>query len=574
MKFHIHLLGRFFLLLLCCSCQPRESQLTQARLQPPERYVGFSVFGPDWIPEKDFATRREFLAEVEKQGFLVAQHASQLYGNLVRVPLTIWGILYHPVAWHPLVVGKPVYLIDEETLCERLNSLQGFLDESIFAFENGQYRDGQPLKWDMVDAFFAGIQRYNSSLNAATDKRYRPIVVDVLVVDLPPALILEAPPLRIMQYWGAQTSEQRLWETYQRLHIRFIEQIIARYGLGYSFHGIPAHVPIARAIEMLNEPDYLWLPDEAQFEKAIAPDAYPCDKYLSQLHLTQIPENDLPSKGCERQFGYYREQELGVSAPPTAVRDFRWGKKFDKYVAAFAELHAHASTAALEAITQGGAHMLVVSSAVTHVNIDWFMRMFRANPQTFHAVDAIAIHPYHWPEHDIYNLDFVSPVLQGNGLGVSPREYASHYCKRFDYLQRLADLVKQSGRIASYGMGKKPIWITEFGLQTKKLGKFNDALRNHARMFVYERAAPIPEGVKAMAWEDRWEAFLSQVSADYLRKNRVESFLIYTLRESTQGQTNDDDHSNYALYRADWSCRLAPQTLQRIAELFLQFRDG
>jgi len=237
-----------------------------------------------------------------------------------------------------------------------------------------------------------------------------------------------------------------------------------------------------------------------------------------------------------------------------------------------ADLHEHASFAARDEIQQGHAHMIVVSSAVTHVNIDWFVRMFRANHKTFSYSDAVAIHPYHWPHHDIHDMQFVGSSIADNWLDVSPREFASSLFKRFDFIEKLAQLTAQPDLGKSYGLSAKSLWITEFGIPTKKLGKANTDLRTYP-LAIYDRATPVPEDIKAIVWEDKWTAFLDQVSADFLRHNHVETFLLYTLRESAANETNDDNHSNFALYRADWSCRLAPEVLNRLADFFLGFRD-
>jgi len=74
---------------------------------------------------------------------------------------------------------------------------------------------------------------------------------------------------------------------------------------------------------------------------------------------------------------------------------------------------------------------------------------------------------------------------------------------------------------------------------------------------IYDRATAVPEGIKAIVWEDKWQAFF-----------------IYTLRESAENETNDNNHSNFALYRSDWSSRLAPETLDQVADFFLRLRDG
>ena len=184
--------------------------------------------------------------------------------------------------------------------------------------------------------------------------------VNIVLHVLPPALILEAP----------ENVSWPLWEQYRRLLSLFTRLVVQRYGQGYTADGINAQIPVAVAIEMFNEPDYVWIPDEAKIEIAIDPHAYPCDKYMSQLHLSQIPHNDLPNKGCTSEGGFYREQNLAIPQVKTALRDFRWGGKFDRYISTFAALHEHISFAAQDEIARGGANMVVVSAAVTHVNLD------------------------------------------------------------------------------------------------------------------------------------------------------------------------------------------------------------
>jgi hypothetical protein len=545
-----------------------EKGASPANTPQTERYVGFSVFGPDWPMERGFADARERLTYMEEQGYLVAQHTSRLYGNLVRVPISVWSVLGQDLASTAETATKPVYQLDDSVLSKSLDEIQASLDAGLAAIHKGQDMTGRHLHWDLWDAFFTGIQKYNSEIDPSPENKYRPVYIDLFLNALPPALILEAPTAGTLRYLNCQTSGERLWDSYRQLHLKFIRKLIQRYGRGYG----RAHIPIAAAIEMFNEPDYSWLPDEAKIEKALNPDAYPCDKYITQLHLPQIPENDLPAKGCVKQPGFYREQDLELPVMQTALHDFRWGEKFDKYVSSFADLHEHASFAARDEIQQGHANMIVVSSAVTHVNIDWFARMFRANHKTFSYSDTIAIHPYHWPHHDIHDVRFVGSPIENNWLDVNPREFASSLFKRFDFIEKLAELTAQPDPEKSYGLSAKSLWITEFGIPTKKLGKANTDLRTYP-LAIYDRATPVPEDIKAIVWEDKWTAFLDQVSVDFLRHNHVETFLLYTLRESAANETNDDNHSNFALYRADWSCRLAPDVLNRLADFFLGFRD-
>jgi hypothetical protein len=553
------------------SCQTTKDA-SPARARRAEKYVGFSVFGPDWPLGREFATDAERLTYLEEQGYLVAQHTSRLSGNLVRVPISVWSVLGQNAAVDPDVAAIPLYQLSVEATKAALEKVQAALDASLAALDKGQDVWGGPLRWHLWDAFFSGIQKYNAEIAAASNQRYQPVFVDILLTELTPTLIIEAPATRIVPQPTDHVVEGWLWGSYRQLHIMFVRKLIQRYGLGYAAD-VRAQIPIAVAIEMFNEPDYNWLPDEAKIEKALNPDAYPCDKYITQLHLSQIPENDLQGKGCARHPFFYQEQDLGLPTVHTPLRDFRWGSKFDKYVATFADLHAHVSFAARDGIYRGGAQMVVVSSAVTHVNLDWLVRMLRAHRDTFRYIDKVAIHPYHWPRHDIHDMHFVSRGPEKNWMLANPREFACDYFKRFDFLRQLAALVAEPDQEKSYGLAGKPIWITEFGIPTKKFGKVNAALRNHSKLFIYDRASPVPEGIQAIVWEDIWKAFLDQASADFLRQNRVEALLVYTLRESAMEHSNDDSHSNLAVYRADWSCRMAPDVLSRLAELFRRFRN-
>ena len=200
--------------------------------------------------------------------------------------------------------------------------------------------------------------------------------------------------------------------------------------------------------------------------------------------------------------------------------------------------------------------------------------MYLANPNTFRFVEKIAVHPYHWPRHDIHALDFIGPRPEKDWTLATPREYTSDYFKRFDFLRELAALVTETDPARSYGLAGKKIWATEFGIPTKKLGGANASIPKEWKLFVFDRATPIPDGVGAIVWEDKWDAFFDQVSPDFLIQNAVEAFLVFTLRESAANESNDKNHSNFSLYRADWSSRMAIETVNRMASFFRQFRGG
>ena len=548
----------FFLILVGVSGCHAETPLPTGQSAP--RYVGFAVMGPDWQVAEVFANETERVAYLEKQGYLIAQHTSRLHGNMVRVPIYIWNVLGSGLPLATALVRKPLYQIDTDTVAATIEKISTFLRASLAGMEKDQDTIGQPLRWQQWDALLAGIQKYNTELAADPANTHPAVLVNIVLTSFPPAEIIESP------------NGEEVRGLYQEMHIRFVRKLVQRYGYGYTRDGAPAMLPVVAAIEMINEPDYMWLPDELKIEKALNPDAYPCDKYITQLHLSQVPENDLPGKGCIRKDGFYREQALPVPAVETPLKDFRWGSKFDVYVKFFAQLHEHVSFAAKDEISRGRADMVVVSSAVTHVNIDWFVRMFRANPETFRYVDKIAIHPYHWPRHDIHDMTFVDAQSRRNWPTLNPRAFAREYFKRFDFIRELAALVAEPDWEKSYGLSGKALWVTEFGIPTKKLGRANASIPKHWKLFIYDRASGIPDGVGAIVWEDKWDAFFEQVPATFLHANHVEAFLIYTLRESLENETNDENHSNFSLYTSDWSGRLDASTLKQLSDFFQSFR--
>lgn len=544
-----------------CSCGEGREEVYQSQ---GVRYSGFAVFGPHWKLDEQFETENDRLMFLKEQGYLTARHTSNLNANMVRMPISIWTVLGSgiPVAHE---MRQPAYQMAESVAVPALGEITEFLKRVVSRIEKNQSAWGEPLNWGPFDAFLDGVHSYNVENAEPAGVAQSDVVVTVVLTEPPPSLILEA---------SSRQSRAEAWELYCRLHKLFARKVVQRYGRGYARRGVSALWPVAAAVEMFNEPDYAWLPDELKIEQALNPHAYPCHKYVTQLYLSQIPVNDLPAKGCTRRGSVYVEQNLSLPHAETALDNFKWGAKFDYYVERFATLHESVSLSVKEEIASGGADMLVVSSAVTHVNIDWFRHMFRANPNTFRYVDRIAVHPYHWPGHDIHDAEFVDGQSRDDWLTENPRKYARDYFKRFDFIHELAALVKEPDNQKSFGMSGKLLWVTEFGIPTKKVNKVNLAsFPKKWNIFIYDRATPIPETVKAIIWEDKWNAFFRQ-ARKFLSRNQVEAFLIYTLREATTGEANDSEHSNFSIYSAEWRSRLNQETLERLAHFLADFRKN
>jgi hypothetical protein len=86
--------------------------------------------------------------------------------------------------------------------------------------------------------------------------------------------------------------------------------------------------------------------------------------------------------------------------------EFDWGIKFDWYVARYAEYASHPAYAIWNNTRAKGCEIRVISAGITHNNIDYLVRMYRANPHCFDHCTGIGLHPYHWQSHDIYDTSF------------------------------------------------------------------------------------------------------------------------------------------------------------------------
>ncbi len=247
---------------------------------------------------------------------------------------------------------------------------------------------------------------------------------------------------------------------------------------------------------------------------------------------------------------------------------FDWGKKFDWYVRCFGQLQANVSRAIKEQARDSGVEVITVSGSVTHNNIDYLLRVRRAEPEAFHWIDKIGIHPYHWVANNVWDDEFVSDAPRPPWPTVDPRRYADDYFKRFDFLSAFS---RKSGSRAldkeiRAAFGGRKLWITEFGIGSKVLGRFNAAVADTTRFIRPRAQVGGAAGYENRVWEDLWGAFLDQVSAAWLQERGVECMLFYALRELgiPEYDLDDEDRSNLALCRVDGSPRLDTEVMDRL----------
>ena len=460
--------------------------------------------------------------------------------------------------------AAPVYAHPLEARLQRLDETHAVLDALLANVYQGRTHSGAPIDLTPLDGYLAGVEGFNAGANRAVG------VLLALVVQ-PPRWIIETPSKATLAHFHKPYTFDTLWDRYVRINEAFLRYVIRRFiseSAALRGQSLP---PCVAAFEIVNEPDYEWIPDEMRIEKALAPAANPVGKYVTELHLSQVPDRASFHEAFQvLPWGYgIQDASWRAEGEPLGILEFRWGAKFDWYVKCFAGFHERVSRAARDELSRvrGGDRVTLVSGAVTHNNLHYLIAMHRANPAVFEAVDAIGIHPYHWPRHDILDTHYVSPTPTDGWESATPRDYADRYFKRFDFLEQLAKLTREPDPRRSHGMSGKQLWITEFGLPTKKLGVFNAPLRQYVK-FILQRGEPELEGLTCGVWEDLWDAFLSQVDARYLERNHVGAFCFYALRElGIRGfDLHDDDRSNLAIFHRDGSPRMAADTHERLTK--------
>ena len=540
---------------------------------PPgrQRYVGFAVGSPYLLQQgwPDDVAGEQRRALTEERGYHEASLAHRMNGNMLRVFYSRDMLFGDELQLQP---KGTYYKLPLKKKLQILKNTDKLLKETLASSEDSRDRRGHPLDYGLLDAFFHGVQRFNRE---QSDPR-GPIRVMLSIVSKPPRAIIEAPRDSTLQYFGHPFTYQELWSTFLALDEQFMRGLARRYVTSPDAPRLADSQPLLAAIEVINEPDYHWIPDEMRIEKGNDPGSYPIGKYITEMHLQSIPTNDLMNTAFEPTGFGFKEQDIAWTDDDpdetTPVIEFRWGRKFDRYVRHLAEYHERISFALKDETAESGETLIVVSGAVTNNNIDYFMRMYRARDTVFDYVDVVGVHPYHWPKHDIWDSNFVSDEPMEGWQKVSPREFAYRFYKRFDFIEEIAKLTRVEDRESSYGLGGKKIWVTEFGVPTKKLGEFNKPIKQWVR-FIYERGEEVPPGVESIVWEDIWSNFIQQVDSQYLASLNIETFLIYSLREGRpSNDVHDDDRSNLALFHADGEPRLDPSVLKRLSDLFSAFR--
>jgi hypothetical protein len=531
-------------------------------------FAGFCTGGFHWPalevpddlpPERRLAARRRLAAEDARLIRSLGGNMMRIFWSLERVIVGDGDALAAALG-RLLPVEPPVFMRQKEEQLEHLDLADQALDQLMRMLDGSE---GEPFSLDVaeLDAVLEGIEE----VNRESPERVHVLLALVCPV---PKWILEAPSEATLAEADRRYTFETLWQRYTRLHELAHRLLVRRYAAERPLTGLVA-------LETFNEPDYLWVPEEMKIESSSAAEINPTWKYITELHLAQVPTADVRAPTFQRAWwGWQPQDGPWVDAGPehrTPVLDFEWGVKFDWYVKCYGQLMARVARGIKEEAAAHNVEVATVSGSVTHNNIDYLLRVRRAEPNAFKWIDKIGLHPYHWVRNDVWDAEFVSDESLRGWHRADPRTFAESYFKRFDFLRAFAGRSgdRRLDRELRDLVGHRPLWITEFGIGSKVLGTVNADITPGSKLIRPRALVGATPGHPSAVWEDLWSAFLDQVDAAWLRRHGVECLLLYALRERgvVGFDLNDDDRSNLALLARDGRPRLDPPVLARISAL-------
>jgi hypothetical protein len=162
----------------------------------------------------------------------------------------------------------------------RLDRCHVVLDQ-LLAAVNGDSDGPIVLDLDAMDAVLAGIADVNAE---SCDQ----VGLLLALVSIPPRWIIEAPSDATLANLSRPYTFASLWERYLRVHIGMHRLLVSRYAAERPLSGLCA-------LEIVNEPDYMWTPEEVKIEWGGEGLVNPLGKYVTELQLAQVPAGHLAS---------------------------------------------------------------------------------------------------------------------------------------------------------------------------------------------------------------------------------------------------------------------------------------
>ena len=252
-------------------------------------------------------------------------------------------------------------------------------------------------------------------------------------------------------------------------------------------------------------------------------DALPALKYVTELQLSQVPEREERRPRSRRPRGAMRPRTPSGSSRsrgrPRRVTRFDWGASSTGTCAASPSSRSASPTAIRDEARRQRRALEIVSGSVTHNNLDYLVRMHRANPRAFDSITGSAS-TRTTGSATTSGTPFVGGRADLRLDTASPREYAGSLLQALRLPRGAGPLRARAGggacasgdlRGFARALAGKKVWITEFGIGTKVLGAFNAPIAEYTRFIRPRGGVGLAAGHAAAVWEDLWEAFLDQV---------------------------------------------------------------
>src|SRR6266516_1035287 len=305
-------------------------------------YSGFCVGGIDW-PRPELANVDDPVLRGEVLRAIANEEAALVHGlggNLLRLFYSVAALIRDPnddtsIVFPGTLDLRPQAVVTSSTdeRLDRLDLADGILGD-LLPEAGGQAKGNDRFNFLSLDAYVAGVSDFNREAGMPNGVR-----ILLTLVSIPPRWIIEAPSLTTLTANGRSYTHSSLWRRYLMVHQLLHEALVDRY------IGEPetrSESPTVCAFEVCNEPDYCWIPAEMKIEWGSTDTESPLWKYVTELHLAQVPEYDtLPPPSEETEVGHQAQDFEWVTAGrrPTPIIEFDWGPKFDWYITCFAELH-------------------------------------------------------------------------------------------------------------------------------------------------------------------------------------------------------------------------------------------
>ncbi len=237
-------------------------------------------------------SRAEELAARRRLAHEDAKLTASLGGNMIRSFWSVAGMFTgDPAGLAAALEGTgggplgftPVSLRHREERIGVLDRANEVLDHLMSALsgEDDQYT----FDLGPIDAALSGVEDFNRSSTS-------PVQILLSLVAGPPRFLLEAPAADVLRWWGRPYTFESLWVRYLRLHEHVHQLLVRRYVKERPDTGVIA-------LEIVNEPDYLWIPEEMKLETCGNPLLGPNWKYVTELHIPSVPSCDRPAPPFE-----------------------------------------------------------------------------------------------------------------------------------------------------------------------------------------------------------------------------------------------------------------------------------